>query len=200
MSVAYLLDEGGTIKSANLVSLLRGALIAPIVTLLFLHKDMTAIGLYILAVATDGLDGWLARRSGRCSEFGAVLDSVVDNLFSLAIALFLWLALPELFSDHPIAMSVLFVVPLAYLAVSWAMTGQIIMFHFHSARAGALFLFALWPAVALTGADWLVPLTAVLVGASRFEQILFMARGGRNPDARHMFQSIRFNSPEEPRS
>jgi phosphatidylglycerophosphate synthase len=190
MSVTYLLDEGGAFKTANLVSLLRGVLIPPIVVLLMREMTAAALVLYLLAVATDGLDGWLARRSGRCSEFGAVLDSVIDNLFSLSIAVFLWLALPGLYSDHPVALAVLFIAPLVYLAVSWAMTGHVIMFHFHSARLGALALFALWPAVALSGAAWLVPSAAAVIAASRIEQILFMARGGRDSDARHLWQAI----------
>ncbi|WP_054004971.1 CDP-alcohol phosphatidyltransferase family protein [Cypionkella psychrotolerans] len=190
MSVTYLLDEGGAFKTANLVSLLRGVLIPPIVVLLMRHMNTAALALYVLAVATDGLDGWLARRSGRCSEFGAVLDSVIDNVFSLSIAVFLWLALPSLYADYSLALAVLFIAPIAYLAVSWAMTGRVIMFHFHSARLGALVLFALWPAVALTGATWLVPVAALVIAASRIEQILFMARGGRDPDARHLWQAI----------
>lgn len=190
MSVTYLLDEGGAFKTANLVSLLRGVLIPPIVVLLMRDMNVEALALYVLAVSTDGLDGWLARRSGRCSEFGAVLDSVIDNIFSLSIAVFLWLALPRLYAEYPVALAVLFIAPIAYLAVSWAMTGRVIMFHFHSARLGALVLFALWPAVALSAAAWLVPVAALLIAASRTEQILFMARGGRDPDARHMWQDI----------
>lgn len=196
MSVAYLLHEGGPVKAANVVSLLRGLLILPIALLLLEHMIGAALGLYVLAVATDGLDGYLARASGRCSEFGAVLDSVIDNVFSLAIAGFLWLALPRLFVDYPVSLAVLFLSPLAYLAVSRAMTGRIIMFHFHSARLGALVLFALWPAIAVTGAGWLVAVAALIVGTSRIEQILFMARGGRDPDARHLWQAIPARQPE----
>lgn len=190
MSMTYLFDEGGPVKAANVISLLRAALIAPIVLLLVRQMNAAALGLYMLAVATDGLDGWLARRSGRCSDFGAVLDSVIDNVFSLGIAGFLWLALPGLYADCPVSLAILFAGPLAYLAVSWAMTGRIIMFHFHSARVGALLLFVLWPAVALTGAVWVVPVAALVTGASRIEQVLFMARGGRDPDARHLWQAL----------
>ena len=190
MSLTYVLYEGGPVKTANLVSLLRGVLIVPIVGLLISSRPTMALEIYVLAVATDGLDGWLARRSGRCSDFGAVLDSVVDNVFSIAIALFLWLALPGMCADHFLALAVLFGAPLGYLALSKAMTGQVIMFHFHSARLGALLLFALWPAVALTGAGWLVPLAALVVAASRGEQVLFILRGGRDPDARHMGQAV----------
>ena len=37
--------------------------------------------IYTFAGLTDVLDGWLARKTGRASEFGARLDSVADLLF-----------------------------------------------------------------------------------------------------------------------
>ncbi|XP_029922217.1 uncharacterized protein LOC115369686 [Myripristis murdjan] len=36
--------------------------------------------LYSVSIALDGVDGWLARRLGQCSRFGAWMDVVVDNL------------------------------------------------------------------------------------------------------------------------
>lgn len=57
MSMTYLFDEGGPVKAANVISLLRAALIAPIVLLLVRQMNAAALGLYMLAVATDGLDG-----------------------------------------------------------------------------------------------------------------------------------------------
>ncbi|KAG7218375.1 hypothetical protein INR49_008011 [Caranx melampygus] len=38
------------------------------------------VALYSASVALDGVDGWLARRLGQSSRFGAWLDVVVDNL------------------------------------------------------------------------------------------------------------------------
>ena len=55
--------------------------------------------IYTFAGLTDVLDGWLARRTGRASEFGARLDSIADLLFYgvLLIRLFplLYQILPE---------------------------------------------------------------------------------------------------------
>ena len=39
------------------------------------------LAVYTLAGLTDALDGWLARKTGTASEFGARLDSVADLLF-----------------------------------------------------------------------------------------------------------------------
>ena len=52
--------------------------------------------LYVIAGTTDMLDGFLARRFGVESKFGARLDSLADFVFVLAAGykLFPWLKLP----------------------------------------------------------------------------------------------------------
>ena len=52
--------------------------------------------LYVIAGTTDMLDGFLARRWGAESKFGARLDSMADFVFVLAVGykLFPWLKLP----------------------------------------------------------------------------------------------------------
>lgn len=54
--------------------------------------------IYTLVGLTDVLDGWLARKTGTASDFGAKLDSIADLLFygMLLFRLFpvLWLSLP----------------------------------------------------------------------------------------------------------
>ena len=52
--------------------------------------------LYVIAGTTDMLDGFLARRWGVDSKFGARLDSLADFIFVLAVGykLFPWLKLP----------------------------------------------------------------------------------------------------------
>lgn len=55
--------------------------------------------IYTLIGLTDVLDGWLARKTGTVSDFGARLDSVADLLFYgillLRLLPTLWLALPQ---------------------------------------------------------------------------------------------------------
>ena len=42
------------------------------------------------ATALDGVDGWLARRSGMSSAFGARFDMEVDALLILALSVLAW--------------------------------------------------------------------------------------------------------------
>lgn len=43
------------------------------------------IGVSLLVLAGDGLDGWLARRNGTSTEFGAFFDKETDALFLLLL-------------------------------------------------------------------------------------------------------------------
>ncbi len=75
----------------NLLTLLRIALIPVFVVVFYLpnpwvHTATAAI--FGLAAVTDWLDGYLARRLGQMSAFGAFLDPVADKLM-VAVALVL---------------------------------------------------------------------------------------------------------------
>jgi cardiolipin synthase len=65
----------------NAISLLRIALI-PIFVLLIVDPDTTTAGLVVFGavVATDWVDGLIARRTGQVTELGKVLDPVADRL------------------------------------------------------------------------------------------------------------------------
>jgi cardiolipin synthase len=67
----------------NLLSALR-LLAAPLAAWLILHgHDIAALVIFAAAGASDGLDGFIARRWGVTSPFGAWLDPVADKLLML---------------------------------------------------------------------------------------------------------------------
>ena len=177
--------EGGGLKLANVVTLSRGVLILPTFAFLLGAQPTAALIVYGVAASTDLFDGWLARRSGRSSAFGAQLDAAVDNLFSVAILGFLLLAYPGLAQRHAAALTVLFAAPVAYLAASWLLNRRLLMFHFWSAKAGAFLLFCLWPLMAVTSSEAWLPAAAAVVGFSRLEQVIFILRGGQDLNAPH---------------
>jgi cardiolipin synthase len=65
----------------NVISFLRIALI-PVFVALILDRDTTRAGLvlFVIVVATDWVDGTLARATGQVSDLGKVLDPVADRL------------------------------------------------------------------------------------------------------------------------
>ena len=78
----------------NILSASRIALCLPL--LLVDAMTLPFWVLYLIAGLTDILDGFLARRWGVESKFGARLDSLADFVFVLAVGykLFPWLKLP----------------------------------------------------------------------------------------------------------
>jgi CDP-diacylglycerol--glycerol-3-phosphate 3-phosphatidyltransferase len=60
----------------------------PIVVLLFAwdfpNHAYWATAVFVAAMATDQVDGWLARRSGTASPLGSLLDPVADKVLILA--------------------------------------------------------------------------------------------------------------------
>lgn len=90
----------------NLLTVLRVLLIPVFIALFYLPFSWSywaASGVFALASATDWLDGYLARRLGQSTPFGAFLDPVADKLM-VAVALVLlveehsslWLSLPAM--------------------------------------------------------------------------------------------------------
>lgn len=78
----------------NLITLLRLALLVPLV--LFLHEGMFTAALITFAVAgaSDAIDGYLARSHGWSTHLGAMLDPLADKLLMATSFLMLgWLDL-----------------------------------------------------------------------------------------------------------
>ena len=73
----------------TLVTLGRLAIVAALASALLaaVAPSWTLLALAVLALALDGVDGWLARRQGVSSSFGAQFDMEVDAAFALVLAL-----------------------------------------------------------------------------------------------------------------
>jgi CDP-diacylglycerol---glycerol-3-phosphate 3-phosphatidyltransferase len=75
------------VSFADQLTVARAASV-PVVVLLFAisfaNHDYWATGVFCVAMATDWFDGRIARRSGRTSSFGSLLDPVADKILVLA--------------------------------------------------------------------------------------------------------------------
>lgn len=77
----------------NAVTLVRLALTSALVAPLFADAlGWAVIAVALATLALDGVDGWLARREGRVSAFGARFDMEVDAALGLILALNAWAA------------------------------------------------------------------------------------------------------------
>jgi cardiolipin synthase len=64
----------------NLICVVRILLVPPIVVLMLRGEFALVLALFALAGASDGLDGFLARRYDWGSRLGAILDPLADKL------------------------------------------------------------------------------------------------------------------------
>jgi phosphatidylglycerophosphate synthase len=73
----------------NVITLTRLALAAALVAPLVAGAGpaWSTFAVAVTALALDGFDGWLARRQGFVSEFGARFDMEVDSVLALVLAL-----------------------------------------------------------------------------------------------------------------
>ena len=71
------------LNAANVLTLVRVALIPVLVAVLLSalpNADFLAAVVFIVASATDALDGWLARRHSLVTSFGKLMDPLADKL------------------------------------------------------------------------------------------------------------------------
>lgn len=80
--------------AANQVTVARGALVALLAALLGEHASGATASVAVVvasgALGLDGIDGWLARRSGTASGFGARFDMETDAVFVAVLSLLVW--------------------------------------------------------------------------------------------------------------
>jgi CDP-diacylglycerol---glycerol-3-phosphate 3-phosphatidyltransferase len=75
------------LNAANILTLVRVALIPVLVAVLLselTNSDLLAAIVFIIASATDALDGWLARRRSMVTSFGKLMDPLADKLLITA--------------------------------------------------------------------------------------------------------------------
>ena len=69
------------------------ALSVPVVVVLFAwdfpNNEAWATALFLVAMATDQVDGWLARRRNQTSSLGSLLDPIADKILVLAVLVML---------------------------------------------------------------------------------------------------------------
>ncbi len=83
------LDLRDIVAPPNLVTLARIALVPVALVVMAGGHRLAAVAVLLVMFASDGLDGYLARRLGRVTELGKVLDPAADKIAVAAVLLFL---------------------------------------------------------------------------------------------------------------
>ncbi|NNF28308.1 MAG: CDP-alcohol phosphatidyltransferase family protein [Gemmatimonadetes bacterium] len=89
---------GPGLGGANRVTLARSTLVVSLTPLVIYPSVHNHVGhwwiilIATLALVLDGVDGWLARKTGGSSAFGARFDMELDAFLILVLAVLVWLA------------------------------------------------------------------------------------------------------------
>ena len=75
----------------NFLTIVRIALVYPILNNIYLGNFQISIIYFIIASVTDGLDGFIARKMNWKTELGTLLDPVADKILLSGSVFILWL-------------------------------------------------------------------------------------------------------------
>ena len=75
----------------NLLSIIRIYLMYPLLTFISEENYLFALYIFVIAAATDGLDGYLARVMNWRTELGKILDPIADKVLLIGTILILWM-------------------------------------------------------------------------------------------------------------
>ena len=73
----------------NIISSIRILLVVPIALALSRHQPVETLWLFCVAAASDGIDGFLAKRFGWQTDLGGLLDPVADKLLLATVVVML---------------------------------------------------------------------------------------------------------------
>lgn len=159
--------------------------------LLFLPmKSPEFFFVYTLTGLTDALDGWLARKTGTASDFGARLDSVADLLFYGAVMIRLFpILLQVLPGELWYAVTGILLVRLAAYGAAAIKYHRFASLHtwLNKLTGAALFLLP-YILVISSGVAYCSAVCALAFAASLEELAIHLCRPGYRADRKSIFQ------------
>ena len=122
----YMNNPSKVLTLANIISLLRAASAIPIIYTLN-YPDLRAVtaGIVILAILSDALDGYFARKASEVTHVGMWLDPIAD--FIIIVSVVLYLVIMELFPLWFFSFYIFRHFMIAVPAIYFVNTGQYIL-------------------------------------------------------------------------
>ena len=160
----------------NLFTLLRLLLVPALVFCVWGKFQSLFLHLLAGSLASDLIDGYLARRLNQSSELGARLDSWADTLTYFVMSYALWVFKPEVFwrlADFIVMASIAFALS---TALSWIKFGRYPSYHTFLAKITAAALAPAFYIVMLFKINVYLRIVALLYLLSSLQQIWITLR------------------------
>ena len=105
------------------------------------QENVLFAAVFLLCVATDALDGYVARRWKLESNLGAKLDNIADTLVYLSLVPWIYLLIPELLLGNLVLIGITLAIYLADLALQYLRHGKRVPLHLLSGKLASALLF-----------------------------------------------------------
>lgn len=139
------------------------------------HYKIFAVGLLTVGILTDVFDGIIARRLKISTSHLRRMDSIVDQLFFLSVALATFIQCPDFFKNNKISLIILFGSEVLTYVVCLVKFKKEVATHSISSKIWTLILFAtLVQIIATCNSGWLFQICLYTGLITRFEIILIL--------------------------
>lgn len=159
----------------NALSMLRLALVPVLLVLAWQGRRMPFLWCFGAALASDVVDGFVARRFGSASELGARLDSWGDLAIYAALPLCAWWLWPERVLEKLPLVAIALVCFAAPTAVGVLKFGRITSYHTYFAKLIANLIGLALILYLGFGLGWLFDLAVILLVFEAIEEIAITA-------------------------
>ncbi len=181
-------------KLADLITASRIILVGPITIALLLERSDVALVLYSLAVVSDWLDGYAARKYGS-SPGGAWFDAVADICFAVALIAWGYWKLPHHRDLIHLYAPILLTVAGGFAFASHRRVGRVLLLHLWTGKATGL-AGVLWFGLSyFAGAGrWTAHVAWVVAITFYLECLVYVLRGRTDLHGRSAFGRERRSS------
>lgn len=155
----------------NALSLLRLVLVPVLLMLAWQGQRALYLPVLLVALLTDALDGWIARKFKQTSELGARLDSWADLLTSLSLPFAGWWLRPEVIREERAFLIVGLVLYLLAPACGWLKFRRLPSYHTWAAKTTAVVIAIVVIVIFANGPGWPLRVAMPLVALACLEEI-----------------------------
>ena len=155
----------------NALSLFRLAMVPVLGVLAWQGHAEVFLAALFCSLASDVLDGWLARRSGVTSEVGAKLDSWGDLATYATLPLFAWWLWPDLLRAEARYLACAIFAYTLPIAVGYLRFGRLTSYHTWAAKGTAVLMGAALFVLFSGGPAWPFHVAVFLLVVEAMEEI-----------------------------